>query len=244
MLRVDGRTNPDLRALVLTRGASKFAEGSCLIELGDTRVLCTASVENRVPFHRKDSGGGWVTGEYSMLPRAGKERSPREAARGKQEGRTLEIQRLIGRSLRAVCNLTTLGERTITLDCDVLQADGGTRTAAITGAWVALAEACAGLMRDRVVKRWPLVDQVAAISAGIVSGETLMDLCYEEDSRAAADVNIVAARRGGLVEVQATAEGAPFPRATFDGLLTAALQALNGIFEKQSEALAGLEGVP
>jgi len=230
--------------MALTRGVSRFAEGSCLIELGDTRVLCTASVEDRVPPFRAGSGGGWVTAEYSMLPRAGKERSAREATRGRQEGRTLEIQRLIGRSLRAVSNLTVLGERTITLDCDVLQADGGTRTAAITGAWVALAEACARLVRERVVKRWPLVDQVAAISAGIVSGEKLIDLCYEEDSRAAADMNIVAARRAGLVEVQATAEGSPFSRASFDELLTAVLQALNGLYEKQSEALAGLEGTP
>ena len=244
MLRIDGRTNADLRSLTLTRGVSKFAEGSCLIELGDTRVLCTASVEDRVPPHRRDSGGGWVTAEYSMLPRAGKERSTREAARGRQEGRTLEIQRLIGRSLRAVCNLAALGERTITLDCDVLQADGGTRTAAITGAWVALAQACAGLVRDRVAKRWPLTDQVAAISAGIVSGEKLMDLCYEEDSRAAADMNIVAARRSGLVEVQATAEGSPFSRGDFDTMLTAALQALNALYEKQTEAIAGLEGAP
>jgi ribonuclease PH len=244
MLRSDGRTNPEVRRIALTRSVSKFAEGSCLIELGDTRVLCTASVEERVPPFRAGSGGGWVTAEYSMLPRAGKERSPREATRGRQEGRTLEIQRLIGRSLRAVSNLTVLGERTITLDCDVLQADGGTRTAAITGAWIALAEACAGLVRERVVKRWPLVDQVAALSAGIVSGEKLMDLCYEEDSRAAADMNIVAARRAGLVEVQATAEGSPFPRASFDDLLTAVLQALNGLYERQSEALAGLEGAP
>ncbi len=244
MLRHDGRVNPDVRPLTLTRGIAKFAEGSCLIELGDTRVQCTASVGDRVPPHRKDSGGGWVTAEYSMLPRAGKERSSREAARGRQDGRTLEIQRLIGRSLRAVCNLASLGERTITLDCDALQADGGTRTAAITGAWVALAEACSGLMRDRVLKRWPLLDQVAAISAGIVSGEKLMDLCYEEDSRAAADMNIVAARRSGLVEVQASAEGAPFPRTVLDDLLTAALQALAGIYEKQSEAVAGLEGMP
>jgi ribonuclease PH len=179
-----------------------------------------------------------------MLPRAGKERSAREAARGRQEGRTLEIQRLIGRALRAVTNLTVLGERTVTLDCDVLQADGGTRTAAITGAWVALTQACSGLVRDRVVRRWPLVDQVAALSIGIVSGERLIDLCYEEDSRAAADMNLVAARRAGLVEVQATAEGSPFTRANFDEMLTAALRALEALFDRQSEAIAGLEGVP
>ena len=243
MLRIDGRTNPEVRAVTLTRGVSKFAEGSCLIELGDTRVLCTASVEERVPPHRAGAGG-WVTAEYSMLPRAGKERSSREAARGRQEGRTMEIQRLIGRSLRAVCNLDQLGERTITLDCDVLQADGGTRTAAITGAYVALAEACAGLIRLRVVKRWPLLDQAAAISVGIVSGEKLVDLCYEEDSRASTDMNVILARRRGLIEVQATAEAGPIPRSQFDELLSAAIQSAGKLFEVQEAALAGVEGMP
>jgi ribonuclease PH len=243
LLRVDGRTNADLRALSLTRGASKFAEGSCLVELGDTRVLCTASVGDRVPPHRLGVGG-WVTAEYSMLPRAGKERSSREAARGRQDGRTMEIQRLIGRCLRSVCNLDQLGERTITLDCDALQADGGTRTAAITGAYVALAEACAGLIQERVVKRWPLLDQIAATSVGIVSGEKLVDLCYEEDSRASTDMNVVAARQRGLIEVQATAEAAPIPRSEFDELLTAALQSMAGLFEAQAAALEGVEGVP
>jgi len=241
MLRIDGRSNSDLRAVKLTRGVSKYAEGSCMIELGDTRVLCTASLEERVPPFRFGSGGGWVTAEYSMLPRAGKERSAREAARGRQGGRTLEIQRLIGRSLRAVCNLDLLGERTITLDCDVLQADGGTRTAAVTAAYVALDEACTGLLGERVVKKPPLIDQVAAISVGLVSGERLIDLCYEEDSRAAADMNVVMGRRGGLVEVQATAEGAPIPRSQFNDLLDMAAQALPELFEAQAAVLASAE---
>lgn len=244
MLRIDGRSNLDLRPVTLTRGVSKFAEGSCLIEAGDTKVLCNASVEERVPPFRFGSGGGWITAEYSMLPRAGKERSVRESVRGRQDGRSQEIQRLIGRSLRAVANLDTLGERTITLDCDVLQADGGTRTAAITGAYVAAAEACAGLMRDRVVHRWPLLDQVAGISIGIVTGERLLDLCYEEDSRASADMNVVMARRAGLIEVQATAEGNPFPRTEFDELLTLATKALDALFGQQEAALEGLEGMP
>jgi ribonuclease PH len=244
MLRVDGRSNLDVRPVTLVRGVSKFAEGSSTIEVGDTRVLCLASVEERVPPFRLGSGGGWITAEYSMLPRAGKERSTREAVRGKQDGRSQEIQRLIGRSLRAIANLDSLGERTITLDCDVLQADGGTRTAAITGAYVALAEACAGLMRDGVVRRSPLLDQVAAISVGIVMGERLVDLCYEEDSRASADMNVIMARRGGLVEVQATAEGSPFPRAQFDELLNIAATALGALYEQQNAALEALEGMP
>ncbi len=244
MLRVDGRSNLDVRPVSLTRGVSKFAEGSCMIEIGDTRVLCTATVDERVPPFRVGSGGGWITAEYSMLPRAGNERNVREAVRGRQDGRTQEIQRLIGRSLRAVANLDTLGERTITLDCDVLQADGGTRTAAITGAYVAAAEACAGLVRDRVVRRWPLLDQLAAISIGIVTGERLVDLCYQEDSRASADMNVIMARRGGIVEVQATAEGNPFPRSEFDELLTLATNALEAVYELQDAALSGVEGMP
>ena len=244
MLRVDGRSNLDVRPVSLTRGVSKFAEGSCMIEIGDTRVLCTATVDERVPPFRVGSGGGWITAEYSMLPRAGNERNVREAVRGRQDGRTQEIQRLIGRSLRAVANLDTLGERTITLDCDVLQADGGTRTAAITGAYVAAAEACAGLVRDRVVRRWPLLDQLAAISIGIVTGERLVDLCYQEDSRASADMNVIMARRGGIVEVQATAEGNPFPRSEFDELLNLATNALEALYELQDAALSGVEGMP
>ena len=240
MLRIDGRVNTDLRELKLTRGVSKYAEGSCLIELGDTQVLCTASVSERVP-HFRLGAGGWVTAEYSLLPRSTKHRSDREAARGKQGGRTLEIQRLIGRSLRAVCNLEQLGERTITLDCDVLQADGGTRTASITGAYVALDEALTGLLRERALKRLPLTDQLAAISVGIASGERLADLCYEEDSRAAADMNVVMAKRGGLIEVQATAEGAPIPRSHFDELLDMAAEAMEQLYEAQAAVLASAE---
>jgi len=214
-----------------------------MIDLGDTRVLCTASVQDRVPPHRVGVGG-WITAEYSMLPRAGKERSGREAAKGRQEGRTMEIQRLIGRSLRAAANLEQLGERTIILDCDVLQADGGTRTASITAAYVALAEACAALVRERVVRRWPLLDSVAAVSVGIVSGELLADLCYEEDFRASTDMNVVAVRRGGLIEVQATAESSFLPRPRFDDLLTLALQSMTRLYDAQDEALGGLEGLP
>ncbi|MBM3499749.1 MAG: ribonuclease PH [Armatimonadetes bacterium] len=242
-MRLDGRGNGDLRPLALARGVSKFAEGSCLIDLGDTRVLCTATVQDRVPPHRVGVGG-WITAEYSMLPRAGKERSNREATRGRQEGRTMEIQRLIGRSLRAACNLEQLGERTIILDCDVLQADGGTRTASITAAYVALAEACAALVKERVIRRWPLLDSVAAISVGVVSGELLADLCYEEDFRASTDMNVVAVRRGGIIEVQATAESSPLPRSRFDELLSLALQSMARLFEAQAESLQGVEGLP
>ncbi len=240
MLRIDGRDNEDLRDLSISRSISKYAEGSCLIEMGDTVVHCTATVDDRVPAWLVDSHQGWVTAEYGMLPRATTERSPREATRGQRSGRSQEISRLIGRCLRAVVDLHRLGQRAIQLDCDVLQADGGTRTAAITGAYVALAEACGYLREKKLLKSWPLRDQVAAISLGLVSGELLLDLCYEEDSRAAVDMNLVMTASGYVVEVQATAEGAPFSVKQMDQMLALGRQGLTAIFAKQEEALADL----
>ena len=242
MIRNDGRGNADLRDVVIKRGVNKYAEGSCLIQVGDTHVLCTASIEDRVPRWLMDSDQGWVTAEYSMLPRATSDRSAREAATGKVGGRTLEIQRLIGRSLRAVCDTKLMGTRTITLDCDVLQADGGTRTASITGAYVALAEAFYFLKRKNQLRRWPLTDQVAATSMGLVSGEMMLDLCYEEDRRAAVDLNLVMTASGRIVEVQATAEGAPFSRTDLDKLIDLGQTGLKSLYEIQKAALAELEG--
>ena len=242
MIRNDGRGNADLRDVVIKRGVNKYAEGSCLIQVGDTHVLCTASIEDRVPRWLMDSDQGWVTAEYSMLPRATSDRSAREAATGKVGGRTLEIQRLIGRSLRAVCDTKLMGTRTITLDCDVLQADGGTRTASITGAYVALAEAFYFLKRKNQLRRWPLTDQVAATSMGLVSGEMMLDLCYEEDRRAAVDLNLVMTASGRIVEVQATAEGAPFSRTDLDKLIDLGQTGLKSLYEIQQAAHAELEG--
>jgi ribonuclease PH len=209
-MRPPGRQHDELRAISLQPNYSKHAEGSCLVQFGDTHVLCTASVENRVPPFLRNSGRGWVTAEYGMLPRSTGSRSGREAARGKQGGRTQEIQRLIGRSLRAVTEMTAFGERQITLDCDVIQADGGTRTAAITGAYVALHQAFEGLMKAGDIERIPLKDQIAAVSCGIYKGEAVLDLDYDEDSVADTDANFVLTGSGGIVEVQGTAEGAPF----------------------------------
>src|SRR6478672_4901851 len=210
MSRLDNRTEDALRPVRLTRGWAKNAEGSCLIEFGDTKVLCTASVDSNVPPWMRNTGTGWVTAEYGMLPRATDRRNIRDATRGKPDGRTIEIQRLIGRSLRAAVNMKALGERSITIDCDVLQADGGTRTAAITGAWVALCEALAKLKHDGVLRAWPLSEQVAAVSVGIVGGNELLDLRYAEDSRASVDMNVVMTPSGQLIEVQASGEGATF----------------------------------
>ncbi len=208
--RSEGRLANQLRSVTIERGFTRYAEGSVLISFGETRVLCNASVEERVPPFMRGEGRGWVTAEYSMLPRATHTRSAREAARGKVSGRTQEIQRLIGRSLRAVVDFELLGERTILIDCDVLQADGGTRTASITGAWVALADAVAGLMAEGKLKQSPLKDSVAAISVGIVSGNPVLDLNYEEDSGADVDMNIVMTGDGRFVELQGTAEEEPF----------------------------------
>jgi ribonuclease PH len=218
-MRPSGRAIDQLRPITLEPGFAKHAEGSCLARFGDTHVLCTASVEERVPPFLRGSGRGWITAEYGMLPRSTHERTDREAARGKQSGRTHEIQRLIGRSLRAVTNLSALGERQIRIDCDVLQADGGTRTASITGAYVALALAIRRLTTGGQLKASPLTDYVAAISCGIVAGETVLDLDYAEDSTAQADANFVLTGAGGLVEVQGTAEQSPFSRDQFLRLL-------------------------
>jgi len=228
----------DLRPIRLEPGASKHAEGSCLTRFGDTHVLCTASVEDRVPPHVYGTGAGWITAEYGMLPRSTHERMAREAARGKQGGRTLEIQRLIGRALRACADLRELGVRTITVDCDVLQADGGTRTAAITGGYVALAVAVRALQKSAKVKGSPLKRSVAAVSAGILEGEVHLDLDYEEDSTAEVDLNVVATGEGRLVEVQGTAEGKAFARQDLDRMIDAALAGIARLKEIQEKALS------
>ena len=211
-MRIDGRKTNELRPITIETGVIKHAEGSALINWGDTRVLCVATIEDSVPQFMKNSGRGWVTAEYGMLPRATHTRSGREAARGKQGGRTLEIQRLIGRSLRAVTRLNRFGERTIRLDCDVLQADGGTRVASVTGGYVALVEAFKSLVERNLISAIPMTAQVAAVSVGLVDGVELLDLCYEEDSSAMVDLNVVMTDRGELVEVQGTGEEKPFGR--------------------------------
>ncbi len=236
-LRNDGRAADQLRPVRITRGYTMHAEGSVLIEFGHTKVLCTASVEEKVPGHKKGSGEGWVTAEYGMLPRATHTRSDREAARGKQSGRTQEIQRLIGRSLRAVFDLTLLGERTIHLDCDVLQADGGTRTAAITGAFVAAQDAVNGLLAKGKLTQSPIRDHVAAISVGIVQGRPLLDLEYTEDSACDTDMNVVMTGAGYFVEVQGTAEGAAFSRREMDALLVLAEQGCRSLVDLQKQSL-------
>ncbi len=221
-MRPDGRGADELRTISLARGVNRHAEGSALIECGATKVLCTASVEERVPPFLRGSKRGWVTAQYGMLPRATTSRNEREAARGRQGGRTLEIQRLIGRSLRTSIDLATLGERTITLDCDVLEADGGTRTAAITGAWVALAEAGRWLVESGHIKSSPIVGQIAAVSAGLCGGEAVLDLAYEEDKNAEVDFNVVMNAAGEYVEIQGTAEGRAFGGAELEGMLALA----------------------
>ncbi|MFM1886407.1 MAG: hypothetical protein RL026_1564 [Pseudomonadota bacterium] len=241
--RHDGRQPEDLRPVRFTRGFTRHAEGSCLVEFGSTRVLCTASVEEGVPGFLRGKGQGWVTAEYGMLPRATHTRGAREAAKGKQSGRTLEIQRLIGRSLRAALDLSALGERTITLDCDVLQADGGTRTASVTGAYVALADACAVLARRKGLSN-PLHGQVAAISVGIVGGRPVLDLDYVEDSSAETDMNVVMNSGGGFIEVQGTAEGHAMRRDEIDRLLELATAGTARLFELQRHALAAVLAAP
>ena len=237
--RPSGRDPDQLRAVRIERGYSKHAEGSVLVRYGDTHVLCTASVEALVPGWLRDSGQGWVTAEYGMLPRSTHTRSDREAARGKQGGRTLEIQRLIGRSLRAVMDLKALGQHTITVDCDVLQADGGTRTAAITGGYVALADAIAGLQKRGTLKRNPLHGQVAAVSVGICGGQPVLDLEYAEDVNAGTDMNVVMNEGGGFVEVQGTAEGNAFGRDELNSMLDLAARGIQQLIEAQRRALAG-----
>ncbi len=235
--RPSGRAPDELRPVRITRGFTRHAEGSVLVEFGDTRVICTASVEETVPSFLRNSGSGWVTAEYGMLPRATHTRSRREAAQGKQGGRTLEIQRLIGRALRAVVDLKALGERTITLDCDVLQADGGTRTAAITGGYVALVDAVDSLVRRRVLRDSPIHGQVAAVSVGIWSGIPVLDLDYKEDSDAETDMNVIMNNGGGFIEVQGTAEGHAFRRDELDALLNLAANGIGELLAKQLEAL-------
>ncbi len=235
--RPSGRARDALRPVRIVRGYTKHAEGSVLVEFGDTRVLCTASVEERVPPFLKDKGRGWVTAEYGMLPRATNTRTDREASRGRQSGRTLEIQRLIGRSLRAVSDLAALGPRTIQVDCDVLQADGGTRTASITGAFVAVHDAVEKLRAAGLVTGAPLRDFVAAVSVGVYRGEPVLDLDYAEDSACDTDMNVVMTGAGGFVELQGTAEGAPFTRAEMDALVGLAERGIRALIAQQRAAL-------
>ena len=231
--RADGRLPVDLRPVSLTLGVQKWAEGSCLIKLGGTEVLCAATIEDKVPPHLRGKGTGWVTAEYSMLPRATSERSIRESTKGKVGGRTFEIQRLVGRSLRGVVDMGKLGERTITIDCDVLNADGGTRTASITGGWVALAAALTTYGMERCI-----IGRVAAVSVGIIDGVTCLDLDYSEDSRAEVDFNVVSTDAGRYVELQGTAEGKPYGREDVDRMLDMAAIGLERLFAVQAETLA------
>ena len=237
VIRPSGRAPKQLREVSISRSFTKHAEGSVLIAFGDTKVLCTASVLERVPPHKKGSGEGWVTAEYGMLPRSTHTRSDREAARGKQTGRTQEIQRLIGRAMRSVFNLEILGERTIHLDCDVLQADGGTRTAAITGSYVAARDAINHLLKTGVLKQDPIIDSVAAISVGIFQGQPVLDLDYPEDSSCDTDMNVVMTGKGGMIEIQGTAEGATFTRTELIELLDLAEQGITELSKLQTQAL-------
>ncbi len=237
MKRADGRAWDALRPVSITTGFQSFAEGSALIEIGRTRVVCSASVEERVPRFLRDSGTGWITAEYSMLPRATLTRTPRDSSQGRIAGRSQEIQRLIGRSLRAITDLDALGERTLIVDCDVLQADGGTRTAAITGAYVALYQAMQTLANMGIISAIPLKSAVAATSVGVVGGHMLLDLCYDEDSSAEADFNVVMTSRGEFVEIQGTAESKPFSKETIDSVLALAEKGIRQLFQAQESAL-------
>jgi ribonuclease PH len=236
-MRPSGRAPDQLRKLEITRAYTRHAEGSVLIACGDTRVICTASIEETIPPFLKGKGQGWLTAEYGMLPRSTNTRSEREAARGKQSGRTQEIQRLIGRSLRAVTNLADLGERTIQIDCDVIQADGGTRTASITGAFVALHDALTVLSRRQAIANWPIRDFVAAVSVGIFEGMPILDLDYPEDANSDTDMNVVMTAGGGMVEVQGTAEGAPFSRKELEAMLSLAERGIGQLVAAQKAAL-------
>jgi len=238
-MRRSNRAFDQMRTVSLTPGFSRHAEGSCLVKFGDTHVLVTASLEEKAPPFLKGSGKGWVTAEYGMLPRSTHERMRREAAAGKQSGRTQEIQRLVGRSLRAICDLSAMGERQITIDCDVLQADGGTRTAAITGGFVALSQCLAFMKKTGLVTAPVLKDHVAAVSCGIVKGEAVLDLDYDEDSTAETDANFVLTGSGGLVEIQGTAEGAPFSDEEFAELLKLARKGIGELVMRQKEAVGG-----
>lgn len=241
LLRQDGRRRDQLRPVKITRDFIKYAEGSVLIEMGATKVICTASVEEKVPPFLKDKGRGWVTAEYAMLPRATHDRTQREAVKGKQGGRTLEIQRLVGRALRAVTDTAEMGERTVWIDCDVIQADGGTRTASITGSFIALADALTVLKKKALIKKRPLTDYLAAVSVGKVGGEVLVDLAYEEDSMAEVDMNLVMTGRGCYVEVQGTAERTPFEKKDFDEFLAVGWSAIQDLVKLQKELIGELE---
>ncbi|HCT41253.1 MAG: ribonuclease PH [Moraxellaceae bacterium] len=236
-MRPSGRTPDQLRPVTITRQYTRHAEGSVLVEFGDTKVLCTASVENSVPRFLKGKGEGWITAEYGMLPRATHTRSDREASRGKQGGRTLEIQRLIGRSLRACVDLKKLGENTITIDCDVIQADGGTRTASITGGCVALVDALTFMLNKKMMKQDPLTGLIAAVSVGMYNGTPVLDLDYPEDSACETDMNVVMTQQGGFVEVQGTAEGKPFSRSETDSMLLLAEKGINDLITIQKQVL-------
>ena len=238
--RIDGRRRDQIRPVKVTRGFTKHAEGSVLIEMGDTKVICTASIEEKVPPFLKGKGTGWVTAEYAMLPRATHDRSPRESVKGKQGGRTLEIQRLVGRALRAVIHTGRLGERTIWIDCDVIQADGGTRTASITGSFIALADAVAVLRKKELIKVNPLTDYLAAISIGKVGGQVMVDLAYEEDSHAEVDLNLVMTGAGQYVEVQGTAEKTPFNKKDMDEFLDLGWGAIRELVELQKSLIGSL----
>ena len=241
LVRFDGRRKDQVRPVKVTRNFIKHAEGAVLIEMGDTKVICTASVEEKVPPFLKGKGTGWVTAEYSMLPRATHDRSPREAVKGKQGGRTLEIQRLVGRALRSVTDLSQLGERSIWIDCDVIQADGGTRTASITGAFVALADACLALKKKDAIKRLPLTDYLAAVSVGKVGGEVMVDLAYTEDSMAEVDMNLVMTGRGRYVEIQGTAERTPFAKQDMDDFLALGWHAIQRLTTMQKDLIGELD---
>ncbi len=241
LVRFDGRRKDQVRPVKVTRNFIKHAEGAVLIEMGDTKVICTASIEEKVPPFLKGKGSGWVTAEYAMLPRSTHERSPREAVKGKQGGRTLEIQRLVGRTLRSVIDLAQIGERTIWIDCDVIQADGGTRTASITGAFIALADACTVLKKKDLLKKLPLTDYLAAISIGKVGGEVMVDLAYTEDSMAEVDLNLVMTGRGQYVEIQGTAERTPFAKSDLDEFLNLGWQAIQRLTTIQKELVGPLD---
>jgi len=241
LLRQDGRREDQIRPVKISRDFIKYAEGSVLIEMGGTKVICTASVEEKVPPFLKDKGRGWVTAEYAMLPRATQDRTQREAVKGRQGGRTLEIQRLVGRSLRAVTDMAEMGERTVWIDCDVIQADGGTRTASITGAFIALSDAFSVLKRKNLIKTRPLTDYLAAISIGKVGGQIMVDLAYEEDALAEVDLNLVMTGRGRYVEVQGTAERAPFEKKDLDEFVALGWKAIQDLVALQKELVGRLE---
>ncbi|MFC1576867.1 ribonuclease PH [Candidatus Omnitrophota bacterium] len=240
MIREEGRMPDELRPVKIVKDYLKYAEGSCLAQFGNTKVICSASVEESVPMFLKRSGRGWITAEYGMLPRSCKTRTPREAMKGRPGGRTFEIQRLIGRSMRAVCDMKAIGERTLRIDCDVLQADGGTRCAGITGSFVALCLALQAMKKNGVISRIPISDYVAAVSVGILEKTALLDLDYEEDSRAAVDMNVIMTGKGRFIELQGTAEKEPFDKASMDGLIDLAGSGVKKIVALQKKALKGI----